>query len=183
MTGTHFEASPALNRALNLETFMPSGIGGARRAASRVALAFGLPDPIVAPWLMDTSVRGGASPPRRFALFERWRALSRLSQFLAIAALAGIGWTIFTWRAGAQLEVSCASPRPLRDSPLSFDFTCVGRQVLNADTGPVAFGIWDDARACWVIRDLVLHENRRTRIDVDEIVKTSPCADRNWPSP
>src|SRR5579859_5451879 len=55
MTGSHFEANPALNRALNLETFTPRGINGPMRVASRVAHALNLPDPIVAPWLIDTS--------------------------------------------------------------------------------------------------------------------------------
>jgi hypothetical protein len=55
MTGAHFEPNPVVNRALSIDQFTPGGLEKPMRAARRVASALQLGEPLLAPWLAETS--------------------------------------------------------------------------------------------------------------------------------
>jgi hypothetical protein len=183
MTGPHFDASPLTNRALNLEKFTPEGLNVPMLVARRAARALNLADPVLAPWLADTSVRADGPPRPRVGLVERWRSSSYGTTLVVLGVAAAAGVALLASSDQAHVVVTCRSPSYLRDSAPTFGFTCTGRQVLSFDAGRAKLGIWDSSRACWILRELILPEKGRMTIDLDDVVKTSTCADTSWPPP
>jgi hypothetical protein len=181
MTTPHFELNSMASKALNVETFAASGIDRPMRVAKRVASALGLPEPLVAPWMLDTSVSGPSPRTKGPGLKQRWKATSGLAKFMIAVAAFGMAWALLASRSGARLAMTCATPRPVR-GPM-FNFTCAGRQSVSVDPGAVTLGAWDAERSCWVLRDLILTKKLTTVVDVDALARRGACAQTDWPPP
>jgi hypothetical protein len=181
MTTPHFELNSMASKALNVETFTASGIDRPMRVAKHVAKALGLPEPLVAPWMLDTSVSGPAPRTKGPGLKQRWKATSALTKFMIAVVAVSMRSALLVSRSAARLTMTCATPRPVRG--LLFNFTCSGRQSVAVDPGAVTLGAWDAERSCWVLRDLLLPKKLTTVVDVDALVRRGACAQTSWPPP
>jgi hypothetical protein len=181
MTTPHFERNSMASKALNVETFTASGIDRPMRVAKRVAKALGLPEPMVAPWMPDTSVSGPAPRTKGPGLKQRWKATSALTKFMVAVVAVSMPSALLVSRSAARLIMTCATPRPVR-GPM-FSFTCAGRQSAPVDPGAVTLGALDAERSCWVLRDLIVTKKLTTVVDVDALATRDECAQNSWPAP
>ncbi|HVV16441.1 MAG TPA: hypothetical protein VHH90_04490 [Polyangia bacterium] len=175
---------------VEIDSFQPNGTEAIMLAARRAASALGLPEPSLAPGLVDGSsgalshagvVDGGNRP----SLGNRWAATSSWSKFLVLTGLVSVGWLLVSSlrHPGARLELRCAEPWHVRDSSPTFNYTCQGRTIVDVDDGPATLAAWDPDRRCWIERKLDVVQNHRMSIDVDAVVKTGRCSTAGWPPP
>ena len=174
--------------AIAIDRFEANGTGAIIRAARRAAGVLGLPEPILAPGLSDSSSRTPPRPPeagigKRFDLRRRWATASGWTKFVVLVVLFSAAWMVFARRPAGQLLLICAKSWQVRDPSPTFNFVCLGRTVVSVDAGSAALGVWDPDRGCWVEQSFVVPEHRRVAVDVDAEVKAGRCAAASWPPP